>query len=208
MINVLSYIFFALLGISSLCVVLLQNTFFALLFLILSFLLTSILLFFLECEFLALILIIIYVGAVAVLLLFVLMMLETKLKSLSKDMIKYFPFGIFINGIFFFELVSLITNNFSINLNSQSSFFNHYVNWYKKLDAITDLEVYGQLLYTQFVLQVLIVGLILFLALVGVIFLTSNRNSKTFKSQTSFCQLSRNYLEQNSNQILLKNKKC
>lgn len=101
MINVLSYIFFALLGISSLCVVLLQNTFFALLFLILSFLLTSILLFFLECEFLALILIIIYVGAVAVLLLFVLMMLETKLKSLSKDIIKYFPFGIFINEFFF-----------------------------------------------------------------------------------------------------------
>jgi NADH-quinone oxidoreductase subunit J len=203
MINVLSYMFFALLGISSLCVVLLQNTFFALLFLILSFLLTSILLFFLECEFLALILIIIYVGAVAVLLLFVLMMLETKLKSLSKDIIKYFPFGIFINGIFFFELVSLITNCFSIDLNSQSYFFNTYVNWYKKLDALTDLEVYGQLLYTQFVLQVLIVGLILFLVLVGVIYLTSNRTSKSFKSQTSFCQLSRNYLEQNPNQILL-----
>jgi NADH-quinone oxidoreductase subunit J len=203
MINVLSYIFFALLGISSLCVVLLQNTFFALLFLILSFLLTSILLFFLECEFLALILIIIYVGAVAVLLLFVLMMLETKLKSLSKDIIKYFPFGIFINGIFFFELMGLITNSFSIDLNSHSYFFNTYLNWYKKLDAITDLEVYGQLLYTQYVLQVLIVGLILFLALVGVIFLTSNRNSKTFKSQTSFCQLSRNYLEQNPKQILL-----
>ena len=104
MTNVLSYFFFTLLCISSLCVVLLQNTFFALLFLILSFLLTAIILFFLECEFLALLLIIIYVGAVAVLLLFVLMMLETKLKNLSKDIILYFPFGVFINGVFFFNV--------------------------------------------------------------------------------------------------------
>ena len=71
MINVLSHGLFFLLGFSSLCVIFLQNNFFALLFLIFSFLLTSIILFFLECEFLALILIIIYVGAVAVLLLFV-----------------------------------------------------------------------------------------------------------------------------------------
>ena len=203
MLNVLSYTFLFLLGTSSLCVVLLQNTFFALLFLILSFLLTSVILFFLECEFLALILIIVYVGAVAVLLLFVLMMLETKLKSLSKDIIRYFPFGVFINGIFFFELFNLINKSFSKNLSSSSSFFDNYLNWYLKLDALTDLEVYGQLLYTQFVLQVLIVGLILFLALVGVVFLVSKPLSSNNKSQTSFCQLSRSYLEQNSNQILL-----
>jgi NADH-quinone oxidoreductase subunit J len=203
MINVLSYTFLFLLGTSSLCVVLLQNTFFALLFLILSFLLTSVILFFLECEFLALILIIVYVGAVAVLLLFVLMMLETKLKSLSKDIIRYFPFGVFINGIFFFELLNLILNNFSKNSYNGSSFFNSYLNWYCKLDSLTDLEVYGQLLYTQFVLQVLIVGLILFLALVGVVFLISKPLSTNLKSQTSFCQLSRSYLEQNSSQILL-----
>jgi NADH-quinone oxidoreductase subunit J len=203
MLNVLSYAFFFLLGVSSLCVVLLQNTFFALLFLILSFLLTSIILFFLECEFLALILIIIYVGAVAVLLLFVLMMLETKIKSLSKDIVRYFPFGVMINGVFFFELVSLISRSFSENSYLNSFSFNNYLNWYVKLDSLTDLEVYGQLLYTQFVLQVLIVGLILFLALVGVIFLTTKPIYKNFKSQTSFCQLSRSYLEQSSNQILL-----
>jgi NADH-quinone oxidoreductase subunit J len=165
--------------------------------------LTSIILFFLECEFLALILIIIYVGAVAVLLLFVLMMLETKLKNLSKDIILYFPFGVFINGIFFFELANLISRSFNENSYSNSFSFNSYLNWYNVLDSLTDIEVYGQLLYTQFVLQVLIVGLILFLALVGVIFLTTKPIYKSFKSQTSFCQLSRNYLEQNSKQILL-----
>ena len=203
MINVLSYGLFFLLGFSSLCVVFLQNTFFALLFLIFSFLLTSIILFFLECEFLALILIIIYVGAVAVLLLFVLMMLETKLKSVSKNILKYFPFGVFITGVFFFQFINLISHSFFSNSYSQTSFSNNYFDWYQNLDSITDLEVYGQLLYTQFVFQVLIVGLILFLSLVGVVYLTSKSSSTHLKTQTSFCQLSRSYLEQNPNQILL-----
>jgi NADH-quinone oxidoreductase subunit J len=203
MINVLSYGLFFLLGFSSLCVVFLQNTFFALLFLIFSFLLTSIILFFFECEFLALILIIIYVGAVAVLLLFVLMMLETKLKSFSKDVFKYFPFGVFITGVFFVQFINLVSNSFSNNLYSKSFSLNSYLNWYQTIDSITDLEVYGQLLYTQFVFQVLIVGLILFLSLVGVVYLTLKSGKRGFKTQTSFCQLSRSYLEQNPNQILL-----
>ena len=130
-------------------------------------------------------------------------MLETKLKNFSKNILRYFPFGIFITGVFFFEFVSLVNKSFSPNLYFNGSFLNSYSNWYVKLDSITDLEVYGQLLYTQFVLQVLIVGLILFLALVGVIFLTSKPAYQSNKNKSSFCQLSRNYLEQNSNQILL-----
>ena len=148
-------------------------------------------------------LIIIYVGAVAVLLLFVLMMLETKLKSLSKDILTYFPFGVFITGVFFAQFINIISNSFSSNAYSQSFSLNNYFNWYQNLDSITDLEVYGQLLYTQFVFQVLIVGLILFLSLVGVVYLTSKSTNQKFKTQTSFCQLSRSYLEQNPDQILL-----
>lgn len=203
MVNVLSYFFLTLLCISSLSVVLVQNTFFALLFLILSFFLTSIVFFLLELEFLGLILITIYVGAVAVLLLFVLMMLETKLKDFSKNIFVYFPFGVFINGIFLFELVSVISKSFNENVYHESFTFNSYLNWYMVLDSLTDLEIYGQLLYTQYVLQVLVAGLILFLALVGVIFLITKPIQKSFKSQTSFCQLSRSYLNQNSSQVLL-----
>ena len=130
-------------------------------------------------------------------------MLETKLKNLSKDILLYFPFGVFINGIFFLELLNLISKSFNDNTYLKSSSLNSHLNWYNMLDSLIDLEVYGQLLYTQFVLQVLIVGLILFLALVGVVFLTTKPIYKSFKSQTSFCQLSRNYLEQNSDQILI-----
>ncbi len=203
MINVLSYFFLTLLCVSSLCVVLIQNTFFALLFLILSFFLTSIVLFLLELEFLGLILIIIYVGAIAVLLLFVLMMLETKLKDFSKNILIYFPFGVFINGCFLFELFYIISKNFNENPYTNNFTSNNYFNWYSVLDSLTDLEIYGQLLYTQYVLQVLVAGIILFLALVGVIFLITNPIRKSFKSQTSFSQLSRSYLNQSSSQILL-----
>jgi NADH-quinone oxidoreductase subunit J len=204
MINVLIYTLLSILTISSLCVVLLQNTFFALLFLILSFLLVSTLLLLFESEFLALLLIIIYVGAVAVLLLFVLMMLDTKLKNLYKNIFVYFPFGFFINGIFFFEFFKLINNSFKVNnIYNNNFFFNTYTNWYTKIDALKDIEVYGQILYTQFVLQFLIVGLILFLSLIGVVFLTVEPIYKNYKSQTSFCQLSRNFSEQIKSQILL-----
>ena len=203
MITVLSYFFFILLSISSLCVVVFKNTFFALLFLILSFLLTSIILFFLECEFLALMLIIIYVGAIATLLLFVLIMLETKLRNLYKNIIVYFPFGILINTIFFIEFTHLITRNLHNNFDTNNFSFNTILNWYAVLDSLIDLEIYAQLLYTQFVLQLLIVGLILFLVLIAVIFLTTKSTYQNFQNQTSFCQLSRSYLEQNSKQILL-----
>ena len=142
-------------------------------------------------------------GAVAVLLLFVLMMPETKLKTFYKDIVKYFPFGVSVNVIFFLVFSHFIANSFSSNSYINSSFTNNYLNWYSTLDSLADLELYGQLLYTQFVLQVLIVGLVLFLALVGVVFLVTNPVLGRVKNQTSFCQLSRNYFEQNSDQILL-----
>ena len=203
MINILFYFFSTILGFSSLCIVLFQNTFFALLFLILSFLLVSILFLLLECEFLALILIIIYVGAVAILLLFVLMMLETKLKSFSKNILIYFPFGMFINGIFFIEFIILLNKSFDNNEYLNSFSVNSYSNWYVKIDSLMDLEIYGHFLYSQFLLQFLVVGLVLFLALIGVIFLVLKPMPKTFRNPTSFSQLSRNYVEQNVNQILL-----
>ena len=109
---------------------------------------------------------------------------------------------------FFFEFVSFINQTFTNNLffftNSKEFVkFNSYLNWYDILDSVTELEVYGHLLYTQFVLQVLIVGLILFLALAGVIFLTSKPVYFNIQNQTSFCQLSRSYLDQNPSQLIL-----
>ena len=194
MLNILFYFFSIVLLLSSLLVVISYNSIISVLFLILSFLVSAILLLLLECEFLSLILITVYVGAVAVLFIFVLMMLETKLTNLNKNFFLYFPFGFFINCLFFFEIITSISNNFLSNpysLNYNLSYMN-YCTWYGKLDVLTDVEVFGQILYTHFVLQFLIVGFILFLALVGVVYLVSNSINRSSKTQTVFHQLSRN----------------
>lgn len=205
MINVLCGFFSVLLCVSSLCVVLFHNPFFSLLFLILSFLLTAILFLILECEFFALIILIIYVGAVAILLLFMLMMLETKLKNLFKNVIAYFPFGVFINGIFFLELVKVITDCFDKNPIQQTTFENNIFFQKSDIDPIMDIEALGHILYNHFVLQFIIVGLILFVALVGVVYLTSAYyNTASFThSSISLSKTARNVLAQQQNGLSL-----
>jgi NADH-quinone oxidoreductase subunit J len=70
---------------------------------------------------------------------------------------------------------------------------NFYVNWYDKIDAITEIEAIGQVLYTHYILQFLIAGNILLLVTVGVVVLTINTNTNNIKNQIIFKQLSRNY---------------
>ena len=115
MLNILFYLFSIFLLLSSLVIVFSYNSIVSVLFLILSFLISAILLLLLECEFLALLLITIYVGAVAVLFLFILMMLETKLTNLSKKLTLYFPFGIFVSVIFFLEVLFCVSDSFEVN---------------------------------------------------------------------------------------------
>ena len=77
-----------------------EHPVFSLLFLISSFILSSFILFALECEFLALLFITIYVGAIAILFLFAVMMLDTKLANLSQSKTKYIPIGAFFGLAF------------------------------------------------------------------------------------------------------------
>lgn len=192
MINLLFYFFSIVLLLSALAVVTTHNSIVSALFLVLCFLVSSILLMLLECEFLSLMLIIIYVGAVAILFIFVLMMLETKLKNLNKNIVLYFPFGVFINIIFCIEITNFFSINFFQNPYKNTFLYNTYCSWYGKIDFLTDIEVFGQILYTQYVLQFLVVGFVLFLAVIGVVFLTSNPNKNYNKNQVVFYQLSRN----------------
>jgi NADH-quinone oxidoreductase subunit J len=165
---------------------------FSLLFLVGCFLFSSFLLFLLESEFLALLFLIIYVGAIAVLFLFAVMMLESKSINLSRNAIKYVPVG----GIFvIFLLIPLlkeISENFYPNIFINSFYLNKYQNWYDLADSITDVEVYGQILYSYFVLHFLIAGFILLLVLICVVYLTNNFKNDKVLEQSAFKQLSRN----------------
>lgn len=190
--DILFSIFSIFLVICSFMVITSQHPVFSLLFLVLSFIFSSFLLFLLECEFLAILFIIVYVGAIAVLFLFAIMMLESKLNNLLKNSMKYTP----VSFIFIFFLLIPLLFEISIHFENTSDFsfyyFNIYQNWYDLTDSISDVEIYGQVLYSYYVLQFLISGLILLLILIGVVYLTNSYNKQFIRDQSLFKQLSRN----------------
>lgn len=189
-VNFLFYFFSGILVISSIMVVVSRHSVFSLLFLVSSFLCSLFLLFLLECEFLGLILIVIYVGAIAVLFLFAVMMLDVKLQDLSKNSFRYFPIWILFGFSFLTPLIMVIYNKFIFNTIIVDD--NIYINWYDLINATNDIDVYGQVLYSYFVLQFLIVGLILLVVLIGVVYLTNIYNSKQTIDVSTFKQLSTN----------------
>ena len=191
--NILFYLFAMFLVFSAFMVVVSQHPVFSLLFLVSSFVFASFILFLLECELLALLFIIVYVGAIAVLFLFAIMMLESKLTDLSRNVMKYIPVGFIFGIVFLFPQLREISKNFNKNIDYDLFYQNNFQNWYDLIDSTTDVEVYGQVLYSYFVLQLLIAGLILLLVLIGVVYLTNNFNAnKQIKDQVAFKQLARN----------------
>jgi len=190
--NIIFYLFSIFLVISSFMVVIAQHPVFSLLFLVSSFIFAALMLFMLECEFLALLFIVVYVGAIAILFLFAIMMLESKFHDLSKNTMKYIPVGFVFGIILLLPMLNDILIKFKDNNYYNSFYLNKFQNWYDLADSITDVEVYGQVLYTYFVLQLLVAGLILLLVLVGVVYLTNNYNvNQQTLDQAVFKQLSR-----------------
>jgi NADH-quinone oxidoreductase subunit J len=178
MLNFLFFIFATILVVSCFSVTTTQNSIYAVLFLVLGFLSGSFLLILLDCELLALLLTIIYVGALAILFLFAVMMLNIKLTADSP--IKYFPFGSFVGSLFLLEVLSVVFTSFKSNPYQNSFLYNEYQNWHIRIDSISEIDVLSQVLYTHYVLQFLVVGLILFLVAINVTILTINYRSKKF----------------------------
>lgn len=189
--NVIFYFFSILLIFCACMVTVVKHPVFSLLFLVGCFIFASFMLFMLECEFLAFLFIIVYVGAVLVLFLFAIMMLETKSNDLSKNAMKYLPVGVFFGFILVFPLILEISSNFS-GTSDQNFYYNEFTNYYTLAGAVSDVEAYGQVLYSDFVLQFLIAGLILLVVLIGVVYLTNNYNIKQQRlDQAAFKQLAR-----------------
>jgi len=192
LINFLLYSFFTILLFSSTFVILAQNSVLSAFFLVVSFISASLILFFFECEFIALLFILIYVGAIAVLFIFVIMLIDLKTIHLFNSNLKYFPFGFFIGIIFFIETLFIIFKNFKLNFYITHILRNEYFNWFDQLDPLFEIEVLGNILYSHFLLQFLIVGFLLFLAIIAVITLTisfknikENKNNQIISKQLS-----------------------
>ena len=188
----LTYFFCTLLITSAAMVIVVRNSLYSVLFLITSFLSASILLFIFESEFLALFFVIIYMGAIAILFLFVVMMLDIKYNELQNNKL-YFPVGVLIGSVVLFEIHGAYAKIFSNNTGFNGLENNSYLNWYDNLDSLPDIYVIGQVFYTHYVLQILMAGLILYVAVIGVAFLTvKSAYSRTkVRNQSLSRQLSR-----------------
>ena len=161
------YLFSAILLLSSLMVISTKNPVHSVLFLILAFLNAAGIFVILHAEFLAMILIIVYVGAVAVLFLFVVMMLDFK-TSLGKDnILQYMPIGLLIGLVFIAELVIVLINT-RLDLSNIQILSNPLDNFSDQ----SNTEAIGSILYTNYVLYFQLSGVILLVAMIGSIVLT------------------------------------
>lgn len=178
-----------LLLLSSFLVFLSENPVHSVLFLILSFFNAASILILFNADFLGLLFIIIYVGAIAVLFLFVVMMLNIKnIKVSAKINFLYIPFLILFNIIFIIKLFFYLNDIFS---SLQYSFFiNELYLSESYIDVLTTIVVFGQVLYNYYLVCFLLAGFILLVAMLGAILLTFNFKSAR-KNELVFKQLSR-----------------
>ena len=163
----ITFYFFSLITVfSALMVISSKNPVHSVLFLILSFVSTSGLFVLLGAEFLAMILIVVYVGAVAVLFLFVVMMLDINFVKLREGFLQYLPFGALLGLVLLIELImiflsSKITDMTLIEYNELPAF--------KQMENTKEL---GSVLYTNYFYLFQLSGLILLVAMIGSIVLT------------------------------------
>lgn len=162
-----------------------ENPVHSVLFLILTFFNSSGILLLLNAEFLALIFVIVYVGAIAVLFLFVVMMLNIKVSSTNN--ISYTPFAFLLSILLIIQIFLFLEKSF-VSWNFWSLEFCEDA--FLVFDTIGNIEILGQALYGSFLLPFLLAGLILLVAMLGAINLTLNFSSQR-KSEISFRQLSR-----------------
>ncbi|RYD30034.1 MAG: NADH-quinone oxidoreductase subunit J [Sphingomonadales bacterium] len=161
------YVFAAVTIGAAIMVVLSRNPVHSVLFLILTFVAAAGLFLLTGAEFLALILIVVYVGAVAVLFLFVVMMLDVDFVALKRGALDYAPIGAIIGIVLLAELVIAVTGNvYSPTLATATAYPT------PALATTSNIEALGFILYTRYVYFFQIAGLILFVAMIGAIVLT------------------------------------
>ena len=181
------YTFSIIAVVSAIMVTASKNTVHSVFFLILDFISISCLFIMIGAEFLGMIMLIVYVGAVAVLFLFVVMMLNVAQQKnqwfSSKDSSKHIPIGLIISTLIFVEIIIVIggwkykPEIFDINNSIAQT-------------SISNTHSLGQIIYTDYIHVFQISGMILLVAMVGAIVLTFRQRSGV-KKQSYFKQISR-----------------
>ena len=180
------YIFSVIAVVSAIMVTASKNTVHSVFFLILDFISISCLFIMIGAEFLGMIMLIVYVGAVAVLFLFVVMMLNVAQQKnqwfVAKNSSGHIPVGLLISTIIFFELIIVIGGwKYKPDLFETSNLITN---------EMSNTHSLGQVLYTDYIHIFQISGMILLIAMIGAIVLTF-RQREGFKKQSYLKQISR-----------------
>ena len=161
MLDFLFYAFAFVMSFAALMVITLKNPVHAVLFLIFTFFNAAAIFLLLGAEFIAMTLVIVYVGAVAILFLFVVMMLNINLATIRQGFLMLLPLGIIFSGLFIYQMYILISHNTAT---------------VRQLNDIplgqTNTQSLGMVLYTDYLLVFQIAGVILLVAMIGAILLT------------------------------------
>jgi NADH-quinone oxidoreductase subunit J len=182
------YVFSTIAIVSAIMVTASKNTVHSVFFLILDFISVSCLFIMIGAEFLGMIMLIVYVGAVAVLFLFVVMMLNVAQQKnqwfSSSQSSRHIPIGLIIGTIIFFELIIVVGGwkykpELFEKTNSTSSF-----------EGISNTHSLGQILYTDYIHVFQLSGMVLLVAMIGAIVLTF-RQREGVKKQSYIKQISR-----------------
>ncbi len=179
MLDFLFYTFAFVMSFSALMVITLKNPVHSVLFLIFTFFNAAAIFLLLGAEFIAMILIIVYVGAVAILFLFVVMMLNINLATIRQGFLKLLPLGIAFSGLFIYQIYIMLSNNTIAS---------------RPLTTLpageTNTKSLGMVLYTDYFLIFQISGIILLVAMIGAIILT-HTPSQNVRRQNIYQQISR-----------------
>ena len=179
---IMFYVFAALAIASGVLVVSARNPVHSVLFLILAFFNAAALFVLIGAEFLAMILVIVYVGAVAVLFLFVVMMLDIDFAQLRGGFVRYLPIGALVGFILLAELV-LVIGSWVVAPGVPSPAAAGGV-------PLTNTRALGDILYTRYLFAFQAAGLILLVAMIGAIVLTLRRRADV-RRQSISAQLAR-----------------
>jgi NADH-quinone oxidoreductase subunit J len=180
------YLFASICVASAVMVIASRNPVHSVLFLILAFVNAAGLFVLLGAEFLAMILVIVYVGAVAVLFLFVVMMLDVDFAALRRGFLDYLPIGVLIGGVLFAELVALALGASAIGTGVGKAIAEPI----PPVADVTNTEALGLVLYTRYAYYFEAAGLVLLVAMIGAIVLTL-RHKPNVKRQNVADQIAR-----------------
>ncbi len=165
------YGFSLIMIVAALGVITSRNPVHSVLFLVLTFFATSAIWILLEAEFLAITLVLVYVGAVMVLFLFVVMMLDINLTVLREGFTKFLPFGVIIALILIAQMVMVVgPENFGLD---------QYAEPARHAADYSNTKALGRVLYTDYVFPFEIASVILLVAIVAAISLTMRRRPNT-----------------------------